>query len=102
MGDRLDAFELSSNEFHAYDVSGEQDVSAATTIDQDTTTLNTNTSVYAISSGTLTVTASGSFVVEAKVSLGVNVGDGDYSAQVWLERDSGSGFVELPGSRSFV
>lgn len=92
----------SSHEYSAHSGAGGQEVSdAGVTLLPDVEDTNTSSAIYVESAGELTVNRAGNFVVSSAVSAGVDVGGGAYAFMAWLEVDSGSGFQEVAGTRSY-
>lgn len=83
------------------DASGGQTVDAgATTVEFDTEDVNTGGPKMGLSGFIVTLTKTGKAVIQYDVPL-LNTGSDDWSFETWVEKDSGSGWVEVPGSRSY-
>lgn len=81
--------------FDAYDGAGGQAINAsATTVNIDTTRTNTDSTVFALASDVVTLTGSGTAIIDYRSTLGTT-GSGDFQFEVWLELNSS----EIAGSR---
>lgn len=91
---------LSANKyFDAYDATGGANINSITTITFDTERENPNAGVFDMSGGIITVNLTDKFMFIYRVSIN-NVNGADRSDFIsYMERNSGSGWLEEPGTR---
>jgi hypothetical protein len=86
-----------------YDNAGGQTFTTGTiTLNLDTTRINTDTSVYNLSGDVLTVNSAIRGLIQFRVSTDVSSGTARSISYAWLERDTGSGYSEVDGSRVYM
>jgi len=69
----------------------------AATIDLDTTMKNSNTSVFALATGEVTVSQTADFAIQYDFTAD-ETGNNRDLVDVWLEENTGAGFVTVPGT----
>jgi len=86
-----------------YDNAGGQTFTSGTiTLNLDTTRINTDTSVYNLTSDVLTVNSAIRGLIQFRVSTDVSSGTARSISFAYLERDTGSGYSEVDGSRVYM
>ena len=83
-----------------YDSTGGQSFIGTITVDLDTTRENSNTSVFSITSGEITVSKTGTFLVSYVASLDVTENTRTNSLS-YLELDTGTGYSIVPGTNGY-
>lgn len=83
-----------------YDSTGGQSFTGTITVDLDTARENSNTSVFSISNGEITVAKNGKFFISYHTSLEQSTNTRS-SSVAKLEIDTGSGFTTIPGTDSY-
>ena len=87
--------------YDVYDTTGGQTFTSGTiTINLDTERYNNGT--FSLVSDEVTVNTDMTAVITFRVSTTVSTGSARSTSYAWLEEDSGSGFVEVPGTRIFM
>lgn len=87
--------------FYAFDNTGSQSIEGTfVAIVFDTTLINENTALFTFAAGVLTITIAGTLDIDYQVSL-ANSGVDNHGWEIIVERDTGSGFVEISGSKRF-
>jgi hypothetical protein len=85
----------------AYDNLGGQTFTGTITVNLDSVKKNTNSSIYSLAADVVTVNQDGTFMFMYDCGLDLNSGTTTESSS-FLEEDSGSGFVEVDGSRAYA
>jgi hypothetical protein len=86
--------------FDAYDNTGGQSTTGEIVINIDTE--RKNTGHFTLTNDEVTIGTGGTFIVNIRAGTDLISGSTRSSCQCWLERDSGSGFVKIPGSDGYM
>ena len=87
--------------FGAYDATGGANIGTGITVDLDTIRKNSDPSVFSLASGELTINDTGTYIFQFR--LGATLTAGTRGATLtYLERDTGAGFIEVPGTRAYA
>ena len=88
--------------FDAYDSTGGQTISSTTPITINIDSTRKNTGHFSLTSNEVTFNTQDTFIIMFRVSVEVNSGSNISTGVTYLELDTGSGFNELPGTRSYL
>jgi collagen type VII alpha len=72
------------------------------TVNLDTTRYNSNGSIFTLSNDEITVNTDIRALIIFRVSIGIGSGTARSTSTAYIERDTGSGFSEVDGSRIFM
>ena len=87
--------------FHCYTGGATGIAGTATVLVLDRTKVNSNTSVFSLSSNELTVNKAGNYLIVANTSL-VDPGTERTEYDFWLQVDTGSGFGNVTGAKALI
>jgi hypothetical protein len=76
--------------------------SSAVTVLLDQTRINSSPSLFNVSSSEVTINGSINAFISFRVSTEITTGTSRSTSFAWIELDTGSGFVEVEGSRTFM
>jgi hypothetical protein len=84
-----------------YDATGGLSINSGAVVGFNTTVANSDLFVFSVSSGVITCNEAGTFFVNYDVTID-SVSGGRSVAEIYIEVDTGSGFSEYTGSKSFT
>jgi len=89
--------------FGVYDAAGGQIFTGAkVTVNLDTVSANSAFNIFSLAADVVTVAQAGLYQVAFSVSTGIFSGNNRSVSRVVLERHSGAGFVEVPGTYAYM
>ncbi len=87
--------------FDAYDSTGNQTFTTGTIV-LNLDTERKNTGHFTLTSDVLTVNTGGTYVITCRVTTDITSGAARSTSKFWLERNTGTGFTEVTGSRGHM
>jgi len=86
--------------YDVYDSSGNQTTTGTMTVNLDNE--RKNTGQFSLTNDEVTIGTGGTFIVIMRVSTDIQSGTSRTSSKCWLERNTGSGYTEVPGSCGYM
>jgi len=83
--------------FDAYDDTGNDTITLPTTVDFNNERVNSDTSIFSLASGEVTVSEDGTYMVSATVSVGISGTEGAYQSYIYIAVNG----AEVVGSRCY-
>ncbi len=104
MGDEIEDFFLTYiTTYDVYDDTGGQTFTdTPITLNLDKVRKDSGNSIFTLSADTVQIDNNGVYLILIRVSITSDTSDGQSSAVVYLERDSGGGFTEVDGTKGFI